>query len=107
MGPQNAIMGNDYGTDLPQTQVDDQGLALEKNMAKFSKTKEFKKLKEHLEQRIDYYQMFLPGGVPPENVPDEERGKYWAVSSIVIGEFQAVITAYEQAGQTVDNASPR
>lgn len=107
-GAQNAIIGSDsFGTDLPQTQLEEENLVIEKNMAKFSKSKEFEKLKEHLEQRITYYQNFLPGGVPPENVPDEERGKYWAVSNMVIGELRAIIDAYEQAAQVVQNATPR
>ena len=42
---QNGLIGDNYGIDLPQMEVDKQDLDEEKRMARFSKSKEFKKLK--------------------------------------------------------------
>lgn len=97
MGPQNGIAGGDaFGTDLPQIQIDDAEVERLKNTARYAKSKEYKELRSKLESRIEFYQKYLPGGVPPENIPEEERGKYWAIASIVISEFQGVINGYEQ-----------
>lgn len=108
-GSQNAIMGDEgYGLDIPQTQVGQQDLKTERSAARFSKTKEYKELKAHCESRIAYYQTYLPGAIPAENVPDEERGKYWAIANMVIGEFQALLNAYEQAAQVIkEDATPQ
>ncbi len=103
MGPANGLMGDSYGTDIPVTQVDEQSLDEEKRKAKYSRTKEFKQLREKVEMRIAYYQQFLPGNIPPENVTEEERGKYWAVANILIQEFRALINEYDAAKEAVDN----
>lgn len=95
-GPQFGIMGDeDYGTELPQTEVPETDLAVERNAAKFSRTKEFKALKDHFETRIAYYQTFLPDGrAINQEIP---TGAEWQVANIVIAEFKAVIQAYEDA----------
>lgn len=109
MGPKNAVMGDstNYGTDLPNTEVPDEQMAELQKSAKFSKTKEFQVLKDHLEGRVAYYQSFLPGNVPAENVPDDERGKYWAIANILIAEFRGIINSYEQAAQEIKDAASR
>jgi hypothetical protein len=103
-GAQNAIT-NDTFSDiaLPTTQVDDQALLNERNMAKFSKTREFKVLKEYLENRIDFFQKYLPDGRPltTDNVSDKD----WVVANLVIGEFKSVLQAYEDAATAVRNAT--
>lgn len=104
-GAQNGLMGDeDYGTTMPDTFVPPEAMDEMQKAARFSRTKEFLALKEHLESRISYYQAYLPGGVPAENVPNDERGKYWAVSLMVIQELRAIISAYEQAAQEVKEA---
>lgn len=104
MPSQNGIMGDEnFGLDLPQTEaVDD--FAAEKRMVKFSKTKEFKQLQEHIEGRILFYQTYLPDGRALTVVPQDERGAMWVVSNAVIGELKALLLAYEQAAETVKNA---
>lgn len=102
-GAQNGITGDEFGTDLPVTQVDDLALANERNMAKFSKTKEFKVLKEYMENRIEFFQKYLPDGRPltTKNVTDKD----WIVANLIIGEFRSVLQAYEQAAEAVRNAT--
>ena len=104
MGSNNSIIGDAQGIDLPQMEQDDKFLVEEKKMAKYSRSAEFKKIKEHFEAKTAYYQQFLPGNVPPEMVPEEERAKYWAIANILIKEFQEVINMYENASEAVKDA---
>lgn len=108
-GPQNVVMGGEDPTNIPQTQVDEEQLNLEVNLAKFSKTKEYQKLKEHFENRIAFYQTYLPGGdaVIANKLSVEETGRMWAVANIVIGEMKAVLAIYEGANETVTNTARR
>lgn len=100
MGAQNGIVGDDLGIELPEIKVPEQDLTAEKNMARFSKSEEFQKLKEHLEGRISFYQNFLPDGrAIGENIPSPEQ---WVIANAIIGEFNAVLGAYEQAREAVD-----
>jgi hypothetical protein len=95
------IQGSSFGTDLPKTEVDEVVLNEEKKMAKYSKTKEFKRLKEFLEARIKYFENFLPGGQPVAEVPAEERAAYWQASCVIIKEFRSVLNEYEAAAESV------
>lgn len=102
MGPQNMPMGNEFGTDIPETQVDDTSRAEIANAAKFSKSKEFQALKTHLGERIKFYQTYLPDGRPVQSITDEaEQGRMWITANAIIGEFEAVISAYEQAAKLI------
>ena len=104
-GAQNAITGDIADiTELPVTQVSDQDLQNEKNMAKFSKSKEFKVLKDHIESRIKFFQTQMPDGTPTVTKPLEELVAHWKVANLVIGEFQAILDAYENAQKVVNDA---
>lgn len=109
MGPQNAIMGDDsYGTQIPKTESNPRDLAEMQKAAKFSRTAEFKALKEHLEGRIVYYQQYLPGGQDPRLVDPATLGPMWIAANVVVGEMRAIIEAYEMAAETMkDEASKR
>lgn len=109
-GAQHGIIGDaEFGVDIPQTVVPEQDLTEERNAAKFSKTREYKRLKEHLERRIAYYQAFLPNGAsvlePKKSMI--ELGMSWTVASSIIAELKAIIDAYERAGETVADADRR
>lgn len=102
-GAQHGLVGDTYGTDLPKTQTQEQDLTSEKNMAKFSRTKEYGVLKDHLEARIKFFQTQLPDGRPLlKNNTSPVTSTDWVVANLVIGEFKAIIDAYEQANQVVD-----
>jgi hypothetical protein len=105
-GAQNGIMGEDFATELPETHVDQDTLAIEKNMARFSKSHEYQALKEHLEGRITYYQLRLPGSDDPavRAMNNEQRGEAWLVADAIIAEFRTVLAAYENANEVVKNA---
>lgn len=103
MQPKNAIMGDNTGIDLPQMQPDEQDLSIEKNIAKFSKTKEWKALKEHIESRIHFYQSYMPNGqeIAMDYFPSTED---WRVANRVIGELKLLISTYEGVKEAVDES---
>jgi hypothetical protein len=103
MGPTNGLVGDSFGIDLPAVNLDEKELVVEKQMAKFSRTKEFARLKEILEARITFYQGCLPDGRPLTEVDAAERAQQWVVANIVIGEFKMLINAYEQAAEAAKN----
>lgn len=104
MQPQG-IIGDAYPTELPVTNVPEQDLTEEKKMAKFSKTAEFKRLKSHIEERITYYQGFLPNGEAVLASTDVKKlGEQWLVANAIITELQAIIEAYELAKEAVKHA---
>jgi hypothetical protein len=88
---------------LPQeTGVDLETLKLEKQMAKFARSSEFKLLKEHLLSRIEFYQEFYPDGRQVnQEIPTPEQ---WIIANAVIGEFKLVIGSFEQAAEVVKDA---
>jgi hypothetical protein len=104
MAEQYGIIGDDYGTSLPEMAVDKKEMMEEKKAARFSKTTEFKKLKEHLEQRIEFYQSYLPDGRP---ISEDFSRENWVIANAIIGEFRAVINAYEQAREIVEQSNAR
>lgn len=105
MASENAVMGDEnFGTDLPVSQVDQDAVDNETKMAKFSKTAEYQKLKEHLESRIEFYQNFLPDGrvLSQADVSMEEMGRNWMVANSIVAEFKTVLSAYDNAKEGVD-----
>lgn len=98
---QNAIIGDNYGIDIPDVSLDKDSLDEEKSMARFSKSKEFKKLKEIMQSRIDFYQKALPDGRPVSAVDTAERAQMWVIANAVIGEFNMILQAYENAKEAV------
>lgn len=103
MGPQNGILGDDLGMELPETQVDTTAMAEEQKAARYSKSHEYKKLKSHWDERISYYQKFLPDGRPLTEATKEEREQMWIVANIVIAELQTVMNYYENAREVVES----
>jgi hypothetical protein len=102
MGPQNAIIGPDsFGLDIPQTEQNDEDLARLKKAARFSRSAEFKALKEHLEGRIEFYKHNLPGGQPVSDIDPTVVGPMWIAADTIIRECEAIIAAYEQAAQAI------
>lgn len=106
-GPANAAVG-DMGDParVPQTEVPEEILEEEKKLARFSKTAEYKRLQSFMEDRIKFYQGFLPNGTPVKEANENSLGEAvvnWKVANIVISEFQGVLDAYERAKETVKN----
>lgn len=104
MNPTAAIIGDNDPIDLPQTTVDESALSEEKRKAKFSRTAEFKKLNEYIDQRISFYQKMLPDGRVLTDVDTAERGQQWVISNAVIGELKALVDQYKYAQEVVSEA---
>ena len=104
MQPQNAIIGDSTGTDLPKAQVDEKQLNEEKRMANYAKSPEFQKIKEHFETRIKFYQTYLPNGRPIAAAPKGDLEGMWMVSNLVIAELNTILSTYAQVTEAVENA---
>lgn len=99
-GAQNGIVGDDFGVTIPETQVAEDALIEEKKAAKYSRSHEYKKLKAHWEERIKYYQTFLPDGRPVVGL-DKVDPNMWVVANTIIAELQNVMNYYEDASEIV------
>lgn len=101
MNPQNGILGDAMGIDLPQATPDENSLNEEKNKARYSKSKEFKQIRAYCQDRINFYQTKLPNGaeVGLDVVPSTED---WRVANRVIGEFKALMNIYDTAREVVE-----
>lgn len=103
MGAQHGLIGNnDIGVDIPEQTLPNNELQVERSMAAFTTSAEYKRLKQHLEERIAFYQTCLPdGSLVAQNKPTPTD---WQVANSIIGEFKAVLLAYEAAKEAVNNA---
>lgn len=101
MNPENGIMGDAMSIDLPKMEIDERNLNEEKNMARYSKSKEFKKIRDHCNSRIDFYQTYLPNGaeIGLDIIPSTED---WRVANRVIGELKLLMNMYDVATDAVE-----
>ena len=79
-------------------------LAEEKQMARFSKSREFQRLKTFIDSRIAFYETQLPTGATGEIKDYAKLGQDWAVASRIVGEVKALLGAYESAGDGVKSS---
>ena len=101
-GPRHGIIGDDsFGTELPETKVPENQLNEEKKAARFSKTKEYKVLKEYIQERIKYYQKYLPDGREIGSIAQPELGQKWVEANTIVREFQLILDSYENAAEAV------
>lgn len=104
MNPQNGIIGDVTSTELPQITEDPNFLSEERKMAKYSRSSEFKRIQEHCESRIAFYQNFLPDGrMVGEATP---TGEDWRVANRIIAEFNALLSSYENAKEATREVLP-
>jgi hypothetical protein len=103
MEPDNIIMGDATGIDLPQATPDENSLNEEKNMARYSKSKEFKKIRQHCEERIKFYQTYMPDGreIGLDFCPSPSD---WRVANRVIGELKLLMNMYDTAKEIVEES---
>lgn len=111
MGPQNVIMGNQADpSTTPLSQADDSQFEELKKTARFSKSVEFKALKEYIQSRIEFYQTYLPRGENPaaeKELTNEQLGEQWRIGNLVNGEFKQLLTIYETAADMVKDELAR
>lgn len=107
-GPTNAVMGDaDSPMNLPSTEVPEEILLEEKKLAAYSKTAEFQRLREFMENRIKFYQTYLPDGREVDKVllDPETTSSYWMAANIVIREYNNILAEYDRAKESVDGRS--
>jgi hypothetical protein len=101
MSAVNGIVGDDYGVELPQGKpVEDRALIEEKKIAKYSKSKEFQRIKEYFQSRIEWYQKNLPDG--REIGSTQPTSEDWRVANLLIKEFTVLTKSYESIAETVE-----
>lgn len=104
MQPQNILIGDSTGVELPQMEASEDLLVEEKKMAKYSRSAEFKRIQEHFNERIKFYQSKLPDGrdIGVGQLPTPEE---WVIANAIIAEFNLVIDMYERAAEAVKEAN--
>lgn len=102
---QHGIIGDqDFGTELPQMQVDEDQLTEEKSMAKYAKSGEFQRIREHFNERIAFYQAYLPDGrtMQLSGLSMDELGRQWLAANTIVGELKFIMAQYDNAKETLD-----
>lgn len=109
MTPDNVLLG-DLSQFEPPVKSDDevnQEVAELRKKAKYNRSKEFGELKEYMQQRIDFYQKYLPDGRAIATISQEDASRNWPIASIVIAELQLVIDSYQDAEEQFKNIADR
>jgi hypothetical protein len=107
-GAQNAVLGDqDLPLELPQSSADADGRAEERQMAKYSESEEYRRIKDHLQDRIKFFQKYFPGGQPVKVLPVAEREAYWVAACVITDELQSIINDYDQIREGVKKANAR
>jgi hypothetical protein len=55
---------------------------------KLAKSKQYKEVVKFMDTRIEYHRLFLPGGIAPEQVKDEDVAAHWKLASMLISEYE-------------------
>lgn len=99
MDPTNGIIGDVNPTELPQSPVEQQDEALQelRKKAKYSRSKEFAELRENIEERIKFYQKFLPNGLRTFEQDQQDVSQNWRLANVVIAELQLILDTYQNA----------
>ncbi len=102
MEPQNILMGDITGVELPEKPVDETAVKELQNKAKYARSKEYKDLKQKADERVAFYQNYLPNGMPIGATTKAERDGKWELANVVIAEFKALFSEHEGANTLLD-----
>ena len=105
MGPNNGIIGDAMGTDLPQMQPDETALNELKHKAKYKRSTEYKTLKASADANIAFYQQYLPNGLEI-GVDAQPSTEDWKVANRIIKEFRLLFDDYEVADEELNEVLP-
>lgn len=97
MNPKNAIIGDSTGVELPVQAHDNTAVQELQRKAKYSRSKEYKLLKEKADERIEFYKRFLPSGQLVGTTSKAELAGRWELANILIAEFEQLFGEYENA----------
>lgn len=105
MNPNNALIGDMTGVELPQVPVDETAINELKKKAKYKRSKEYAELRAKAQARIEFYQHFLPSGQPIFAASFEEKEGAWTLANIIIAEFEQLFGEHEQADALLRKSS--
>lgn len=100
-GPQNGIVGNDYGIDLPESEYTNEQIDEVKKMAKFTRTAEYARQKTWAEAKIKFYQNYLPSGKPLSSVEPDKMAAHWIAANEIIAVLTEFINSYETSAEEI------
>lgn len=98
---QNGIIGDELGIDLPQKPLDETIVNEIKHKAKYSRSTEYKELRQKAQARIDFYQRFLPNGTPLGAEDRKSIEGKWEVANLLIAELLNLFDEYENAEENL------
>lgn len=102
MAASNGLIGDDYGVEIPQGELpDNPDIVEEKKIAKYSKSKEFQRIKNYFQTRIEFYQRSLPDG--REIGASQPTAEDWRVANLLIKEFKVLTMSYDSIAETIDD----
>lgn len=105
---EHGIIGDAHVTELPETNVQEEHLAEEKKMARYSKTAEFKRIEDYMKGRIEFWKLRQPDGTPMVlKAISQETVNDWYIANHIIAEFQSFLNEFENARQAVEDGNKR
>lgn len=106
----NAVIGDVTDPmDMPVSKLPEEELVEEKKMARYSKTAEFKRLREFLEARVEFYQNYLPDGRVIKDVTGSAEALVvsWKAANAIVAELKNILNEYDRAREVVEDAGRR
>lgn len=97
MQPNYGIIGDNTGVDLPQMPADDSAEKELRQKAKYSRSKEYKELRQKAQTRIEFYQKFLPDGRLIGTTPPADLQRKWELANLLIAEIEQLFGETDQA----------
>jgi len=103
---EHVMTGDTFGTDLPKTQISEELLTEEKNLAKYSKSKEFKEIREYWENRKTFFMSYTPSGSEIRfQVPNDDIAQMWVLANNMINEINAFLSRYDNAVDVMEQVN--
>ena len=105
MGPTNSPLPTNL--DVPDFNAPAVGVGFtdeERVLAAVADGDGWKQVKAHLNDRINYFQQFTPGGKAISELEDKQLIEAFKVADAVIAEFRVVITTIEGLNEAIKTA---
>lgn len=95
MEPENVILGDNTGVELPQAPIDNSEQKELANKKKYSKSKEYRALRAKAQERIDFYKNTLPAGYA--DADKQRKAEMWGTANLIIAEFEQLFSEHDNA----------
>lgn len=104
MEPQNSLVSDFTGVELPEMPVDDSAKVELEKRKKYSKTKEYRELRAKAQERIEFYKHNLPAGY--NDATAERKAQMWGFANLMIAEFEQLFSEHENADELLKDLFP-